>query len=178
MFPNETSYHTSPVIDVTLAGTPVAPVVSSFCVTSSLLEKADTVVLEIADYRGFITGPVKRGDPLVVKWGYAGDELVEIFRGVVRSVGKDDPVVIRGIDYNAIINSQRIQMTFEDETASGIIRAVMAGNGLGLEVEECAVEIDRFDIIQCVAEVAFTLFDSLQRELFGKVRYWNGHKPS
>ena len=156
---SETAYHTSPVIDVTLAGTPVAPVVSSFCVTSSLLEKADTVVLEIADYRGFITGPVKRGDPLVVKWGYADDELVEIFRGVVRSVGKDDPVVIRGIDYNAILNSKRIRVTFEDETASGIIRAVIGGTGLGLEVQECAVEIDRlpfFDrtVRECVDAVA------------------------
>ena len=156
---SETAYHTSPVIDVTLAGTPVAPVVSSFCVTSSLLEKADTVVLEIADYRGFLTGSVKRGDPLIIKWGYAGDELVEIFRGVVRSVGKDDPVVIRGIDYNAVINNKRIQMTFEDETASGIIRAVMAGTGLGLEVEECGMEIDRlpfFDrtVRECVDAVA------------------------
>ena len=159
MFPSETAYHTSPVIDVTLAGTPVGFAVASFCVTSSLLEKADSVVLEIADYRGFLTGPVKRGDPLVIKWGYVGDELVEIFRGVVRSVGKDDPVILRGIDYNAILNSKRIQMTFEDETASGIIRAVMAGTGLVLEVEECGLEIDRlpfFDrtVRECVDAVA------------------------
>ena len=146
VFPNESSYNTNPVIDVTLAGTPVAMLVARFDVTSSLLENADIVTLEIADYRRFFTGSVKRGDPVVIRWGYVGQELVEIFRGVVRSVGMDDPVIIRGIDYNAILNSKRIQKTFEDETASGIIRAVMAETGLGLEIEECGVEIDRLPL--------------------------------
>jgi len=146
VFPNESAYHTSPVIDVPLAGTPVTPIVARFDVTSSLLEKAETVVLELADYNRIITGSVKRGDPLIIKWGYVGEPLVEIFRGVVTSVGLDDPVKIRGIDYNAILNTKRIQKTFEDETASGIIRAAMADTGLGLEIEECDIEIDRLPL--------------------------------
>ncbi|NQT33836.1 hypothetical protein HQ587_01495 [bacterium] len=149
----------SPVIDVTLAGTPVGSIVARFGVASSLKERTDTCVLELADYRRFITGSVKRGDPLVIKWGYAGEELVEIFRGVVRSVGMDDPVIIRGIDYNTILNNNRVQMTFEDETASGIIRAVMADTGLGLDVEDCQLEIDRlpfFDrtVRECIDAVS------------------------
>jgi len=134
------------MIDVTLGGAQVATIVARFCVTSSLLEKADTVVLELADYSRIITGSVKRGDSVVIKWGYVGEELVEIFRGVVRSIGMDDPVVIRGIDYNAILNNKRIQKTFEEETVSGIIRAVMAETGFGLQIEECAVEIDRLPL--------------------------------
>ena len=136
----------SPVIDVTLAGTPVGRIVFGFTVTSNLEEKADTCVLKLADYGRFLTGSVKRGDPIVIKLGYAGEELFEIFRGVVRSIGVDDPVVIRGIDYNAILNNKRIQMTFEDETASGIIKAVMSGSGFRLEVEECELVIDRLPL--------------------------------
>ena len=117
----------APVVDVILAGTPVGRIVSGFTVASALREKADTCVLKLADYGRILTGSVKRGDPLIIKWGYAGEELTEIYRGVVRSVGIDDPVIIRGIDYNAILNSQRIRMTFEDETASGIVKVVMAG---------------------------------------------------
>ena len=143
---NERAYHLSPVIDVTLAGTPVGRVVARFNVASSLPGKADTCVLELADYRRFFTGSVKRGDPLIIKWGYAEEGLTEIFRGVVRSVGMDDPVIIRGIDYNAILNDKRIQMTFEDETASGIVKAVLAGAGLGLDVEECELVIDRLPL--------------------------------
>ena len=44
----------APVVDVTLAGMPVGRIVSGFHVTSSLAEKADTCVLELADYRGFL----------------------------------------------------------------------------------------------------------------------------
>jgi hypothetical protein len=180
VFPNESAYHTSPVIDVTLSVTPVATIVARFEVTSTLLEKAETVVLELVDYNRIITGSIKRGDQLVIKWGYVGQELVEIFRGVVRSVGKDDPVVIRGIDYNAILNSKRIQMTFEDETASGIIRAVMAGTGLGLEVEECAVEIDRlpfFDrtVRECVDAVSELVRKETGEQYYDYIREGNFH---
>ena len=133
----------APVVDVILAGTPVGRIVSGFTVASALREKADTCVLKLADYGRILTGSVKRGDPLIIKWGYAGEELTEIYRGVVRSVGIDDPVIIRGIDYNAILNSQRIRMTFEDETASGIVKVVMAGSGLGLDIEDCDIVIDR-----------------------------------
>ena len=136
----------APVVDVTLAGTPVGRIVSGFNVTSSLEEKADTCVLELADYRRLITGSVKRGDALLIKWGYAGEELSEIFRGVVRSVGVDDPLIIRGIDYNTILNNRRVQMTFEDETASGMVKAVMAGAGLRLDIEECELVIDRLPL--------------------------------
>jgi len=163
--PNEPAYHTSPVIDVTLAGTPVTPIVARFDVTSCLLEKAETVVLELADYNRIITGSVKKGDPLIIKWGYVGEELIEIFRGVVRSISMDDPVVIRGIDYNAILNNKRVRKTFEDETASGIIRAVMADTGLGLEIEECAVEIDRLPLFnQTLRESLDTITEIVKTE--------------
>ncbi len=184
---NERAYLLSPVIDVTLAGTPVGRVVASFGVASSLLEKADTCVLELADYRRFFTGSVKRGDPLIIKWGYAGEELVEIFRGVVRSVGMDDPVIIRGIDYNAILNSKRVQMTFEDETASGIIRAILADTGLGLDVEDCQLEIDRlpyFDrtVRECVDAVSELVWKETGEEFLDYIRdgifYWSKKKIS
>ncbi len=136
----------APVVDVTLAGTSVGRIVSGITVTSSLEEKADTCVLKLADYGRFLTGSTKRGDPLIIKWGYTDEELTEIFRGVVRSVGIDDPVVIRGIDYITILNSRRIRMTFKDETASGIVKTVMAGAGLELEVEDCELVIDRLPL--------------------------------
>jgi len=172
---NERAYHLSPVIDVTLAGTPVGAIVARFGVASSIKEKADTCVLELADYRRFFTGSVKRGDPLIIKWGYAGEELVEIFRGVVRSVGVDDPVIIRGIDYNTILNNNRVQMTFEDETAAGIIRAVLADAGLGLDIEDCQLEIDRlpfFDrtVRECVDAVSELVLKETGEEFLDYIR--------
>ena len=148
----------SPLIDVTLAGTPVGSFTARLGVTSDLCGKADTCILLIADIKGELGGTLRRGDPLIVRWGYAGEELTEIFRGVVREVGLSDPLVIRGIDYNTILNGKRVQVTFEDETAAGIIRAVLADTGLGLNIEDCQLEIDRlpfFDrtVRECVDAV-------------------------
>ena len=140
---NNSTYLASPIIEVTLAGLAIGSIVASFEVSSSLIEKADSCILKLADYGRLFTGAVKRGDPLIINWGYSGEPLVEIFRGVVRSIGVDDPVIVRGIDYNTILSSKRVQMTFEDETASGIIRAVMTGTGLGLDIEDIELEIDR-----------------------------------
>jgi len=171
----------APVVDVTLAGTSVGRIVSGYNVTSSLEEKADTCVLELADYRRLITGSVKRGDALLIKWGYAGEKLTEIFRGVVRSVGVDDPLIIRGIDYNAILNSKRIQMTFEDETASGIVKAVMAGSGLRLAIEECELVIDRLPLFnrtlrECIDSITQLVQQETGEACFDYIRdgifYW------
>lgn len=161
----------SPVVDVTLAGMPVGRIVSGFTVTSNLEEKADTCVLKLADYGRLMTGSVKRGDPLVVKWGYTGEELTEIFRGVVRSIGVDDPVLIRGIDYNTILNSQRIQMTFEDETASGIIKAVMAGSEFGLEIEDCEFLIDRLPLFNRTLREAVDVVTEIVKRESGDLYY-------
>ncbi|HHE46386.1 MAG TPA: hypothetical protein ENL08_01615, partial [Bacteroidetes bacterium] len=108
-----------PMIDVTLAGRPIGLLTARLGVTSDLCGKADTCVLLIADGKGELRRAIRRGDPLLVQWGYAGEDLTEIFRGVVREVGLSDPLVIRGIDYNAILNHKRVRMTFEDETANG-----------------------------------------------------------
>ena len=156
---NNSTYLASPMIEVTLAGLAIGSIVASFEVSSSLYEKADICILRLADYGRLFTGAAKRGDQLTIKWGYSGEPLVEIFRGVVRSIGVDDPVIVRGIDYNTILNSKRVQMTFEDETASGIIRAVMAGTGLGFDIEDCDMEIDRLPffnrtIRECIDEVS------------------------
>lgn len=155
----------APVVDVTLAGTPVGRIVSGFTVASNLEEKADTCILKLADYGRFLTGSTKRGDLLIIKWGYAGEELTEIFRGVVRSVGVDDPMLIRGIDYDTILNSQRIQMTFEDETASGIVKAVMASSGLGLDIEQCDIVIDRLPLFnRTLREAVDAVTEIVKRE--------------
>ena len=172
---NKSTYLASPVIEVTLAGLAVRSIVASFEVSSSLIEKADTCILKLADYGRLFTGSVKRRDQLSIKWGYSGEPLVEIFRGVIRSIGVDDPVIIRGIDYNTILNSKRVQMTYEDETASGIIRAVMAGTGLKLDIEDCELEIERLPFFnltvrECIDAVSEIVRRQTDQQYFDYIR--------
>jgi len=180
------SPYLSPVVEVELAERQVGCLVARLGATSDLCGKADTCVLLVADGKGELGGTVRRGDPLLIRWGYAGEDLTEIFRGVVREVGLSDPLVIRGIDYNAILNSKRIRMTFEGETAAGIIRGVMAETGLGLDVEDCELEIDRLPFFdRTVRECIDAVIDLVRRETgdeyFDYIRegvfYW-GRKDS
>jgi len=164
-----------PVIDVTLAGISVGSLTARLGVVSDLCGKADTCILLVADGKGELGGSVRRGDPLVVRWGYTGENLNEIFRGVVREAGLSDPLVIRGIDYNAILNYKRIRMTFENETATGIIRAVMADTGLELDIQECELEIDRlpfFDrtVRECIDAVSDLVRREIGNEYFDYIR--------
>jgi len=160
------------VIDVTLSGKAVAPLTARFGVTSDLRGQADTCVLMVADKANELEQTVERGDPLVIRWGYGGGELTEIFRGVVRrpapakaGVGVDGQVVVLGVDYNTILNSRRVRVTFEDETASGVIRALTADTGLGLEVEECRLEIDRLPLFdQTLRQAIDAVTDLVRRE--------------
>ena len=161
----------NPVIDVTLVGRTIGSLTARFGITSDLCGKADTCVLMVADGKGELGRAVGRGDPLIVRWGYAGEDLTEIFRGVVRETGVADPLVIRGIDYNAILNRKRVQATFEGETAAGIVRAVMADTGLGLAVEECELEIDRLPFFdRTVRECIDTITERVRREI-GEARF-------
>ena len=52
----------NPVIDVTLAGKPIAPLVSRLEVVSDLLGKADTCVVMVADYGRSLARSVNQGD--------------------------------------------------------------------------------------------------------------------
>jgi len=165
----------SPVIDVTLAGASVGPFTARLGVTSDLCGKADTCILLVADGKGELGRAVRRGDPLLIRWGYAGEDSLEIFRGVVREVGLSDPLVIRGIDYNAILNHKRVRVTFEEETAAGIIQAVMADTGLGLDVEDCQLEIDClpfFDrtVRECVDAVTELVRSETGEEILDYIR--------
>jgi len=140
---DEAARFLNPVLEVEVGNRSVGRWVAQMGVTSDRRGRADTCVLTVADTSGELGRSIKRGEALTIGWGYAGEDLTEIFQGVAREVGIADPLVIRGIDYNVILNSRRITTTFEGETASGIVKALLAGTGLKLAIEECDLEIER-----------------------------------
>jgi len=133
----------NPVLEVEIKGQPVDRFVSRLAVNSDRRGPADTCVLILAGADG---KGIARGDSLRVRWGYAGSDLTEIFRGFVREIGVNGQVVVRGIDYGAILNAKRVTVTFEEETATGVVKSLLAGTGLGLKLEECGVVIERLPI--------------------------------
>jgi len=155
----------NPVVEVGLAGRAVGRIVALLEVSSDRRGPADACLLRVTDPKGELGRSLMRGYPLRIAWGYAGESLTEIFRGVVRETDACDPLTIRGIDYNAVLNAKRVTMTFEDETATGLVRALLAGTGLGLEVEECDVVIDRLPLFnRTLREAIESVTNIIRRE--------------
>jgi len=165
----------NPVVQVTVAGREIGANVSRFGVVSDLREKADTCVVMVADQNRSLAESIKRGDLLAIGWGYAGEELTEIFRGVVREVGSAGQTVIRGIDWNVLLNSLRANATFQDDTISGIVKAIIADASLKVEIEECDVTPELFPgfgrtIRECLDELSQLAGREKGEEYFDYIR--------
>ena len=132
-----------PVINVLVNGVDQSLFVAEFSVISDLRGKADTCRIALEDHEGTRGEAIAKGDSLALKWGYEGGVLTEIFRGVVLDSNHSDPLEIRGIDYNTVLNATRIVQTYQDDTVSGIMKALLNGTGLELEIEDCEVTVDR-----------------------------------
>ena len=132
-----------PVINVLVNGVDYSLLTAEFSVLSDLWGKADTYRIALEDHDGTRGETIAKGDSLALKWGYEGNELAEIFRGVILDSNHSDPLEIRGIDYNTILNAKKILQTYQDDTISGIMKAVLNDSGLELDIEECEVVIDR-----------------------------------
>jgi len=167
----DTGQYYQPLLSVKIGGEERASLVHEMGIQSDLRGKSDTCVVVLSNQRL----EINRGDALQIKWGYRGGDLTEIFRGVVRDSSESDPLTVLGIDYNTILNQQRISQTFQSETASGIVKAIMAGTGLGLEIEECAVEIARLPfpyttLRECLDTVAAIVKKETDEEYFEYIR--------
>lgn len=136
-----------PRISVLIDGNEYATSIQSFAVVADLRERAVTVELAIEDLLKAKGSQIRRGMPLKVLWEYSSDAMTELFCGVVRDVdGARSPLRVKGIDYNTILAAKRITATYQDETAEGIIRAILAESSLAVDAAESGVVIDRLPL--------------------------------
>ena len=132
-----------PLINVPVNGVDYSLFTAEFSILSDLRGKADTCRITLEDHEGTRGEAINKGDSMKIKWGYEGGSLTEIFRGVVLDSNHSDPLEIRGIDYNTVLNAIRIIQTYQDDTISSIMKALLNGSGLELEIEDCEVTVDR-----------------------------------
>ena len=132
-----------PEINILVNGVDYSLFTAEFSVLSDLRCKADTCRIALEDHEGTRGEAIAKGDSLTLKWGYEGGALTEIFRGVVLDSNHSDPLIIRGIDYNTILNAEKILQTYQDDTVNGIMKAILNSAGLELDIEDCEMVIDR-----------------------------------
>jgi len=164
-----------PVIIVLINGIDYSLFTAEFTVLSDLRGKTDTCRITLEDHEGTRGVAIAKGNPLALKWGYEGGTLTEIFRGVVLDSNHSDPLEIRGIDYNTVLNATRIILTYQDDTVSGIMKAILSGTGLELEIEDCEITVDRLPffnrtIRECVDSLTAIADRETGEEYFDYIR--------
>ena len=138
-----------PVIKVSVNGVEQSLATAQFSVDSDLRGKAESCLITLEDQDGSRGDSFVQGNGLEIQWGYEGGSLTRIFQGLVLDSNRSNPLIVRGIDYNTILNAIRIKQTYQDDTVSGIMKAFMIWSGLELEIEDCEVEIDRIPFFNC-----------------------------
>jgi len=138
-----------PVINVAVNGVDYSLATAEFTVNSDLRGKADSCRITLEDQDGSRGDSFIKGNALEIQWGYEGGSLTRIFQGVVLDSNHSNPLEIRGIDYNTLLNAVKIKQTYQDDTVSGIMKAFMIWSGLELEIEDCEVEVDRIPFFNC-----------------------------
>jgi len=161
-----------PRISILIDGKDYASSVQSFTVVADLREPAVTVELAVEDLLKKKGSQIKRGMPLKISWGYSPDGMFELFRGVVRDLdGARSPLQVKGIDYNTILAAKRITATYQDESAEGIIRVVLADTGLTVDAAESGVTIDRLPLFNVTLREAVDTVTALVRKQTGETWY-------
>ena len=164
MFPSPPNFF-KPLINVLVNGVDYSLFIAEFSALSDLRGKADTCQIILEDHEGTRGEVITQGDSLVIKWGYEGGGLTVIFQGVVLDSNHSDPLTIRGIDYNTVLNATKILMTYQDDNVSGIMKAVMRNTGLVLEIADSEVLVDRIPFFNCtVRECIDSLTGIVNRE--------------
>ena len=155
-----------PIIKVSINGLEQSLAVARLSVDSGLRNKADSCRITLEDHDGSRRNSFVKGNGMEIFWGYEGGSLTRIFQGVVLDSNHRNPLEIQGIDYNAILNAVRIKQTYQDDTVSGILKAVMIWSGMELEIEDCDVTIERIPFFNCtLRECIDSLTSIASREL-------------
>ena len=100
-----------PVIKVVVNDLEQSLVIARFTVDSGLRNKADSCRIILEDHDRNQGKSLDKGNGLEIEWGYEGGSLPWIFQGMGLDSNHADPLEIRGIDYNTILNAVKIKQT-------------------------------------------------------------------
>lgn len=137
-----------PAVRVELGGISLEDSVPFLEVNASRSEPAASCVLAISDPARELGGKLRIDDPVIIEWGYKGQELASIFDGLVRDVcRREQTLVVEALDRMKLLADKRLTITYQDETPTTIIRNMLAEAGIDdADLEEISEPLDRLPL--------------------------------
>ena len=137
----------APEIEVSIGDRTRLGTVQRLEVAAARGEPAATAFLDLSNVRFEWQDGAADGDPLVVRWGYRGQELAPLFDGTVQRALLRETLSVWGLCRARALMDTRVTRTYQDETAETIVRHLVEGAGFAsLDLAACPTEIDKLPL--------------------------------
>jgi len=137
----------APEIEVTIGEEIHLASVQRMEVTAARSQPVSSVYLELSNVRFEWEGGAEDGDPLVLRWGYRGQDLHPLFDGTVLRAHLRETFRVWGLCRARILADTRITRTYKDEAADAVVNHLVAGLGFSsLDVAPCDLVIDKLPL--------------------------------
>ena len=137
----------APEIEVTIGEETRLASVQRMEVAASRSQPAVSVYLELSNLRFEWEEGAEDGDPLVLHWGYRGQDLHPLFDGTVLRAHLRETFKVWGLCRARALSDTRVTRTYQDEAADAVVNHLVAGFGFSsLDVAPCDLVIDKLPL--------------------------------
>jgi len=137
----------APEIEVTIGEETRLASVQRMEVAAARSQPVASVYLELSNVRFEWEGGAKDSDPLVLRWGYRGQDLHPLFDGTVLRAHLRETFKVWGLCRARALADTRLTRTYQDEAADAVVNHLVAGLGFSsLDVASCDLVIDKLPL--------------------------------
>ncbi len=137
----------APEISVTIGERTRIGTVRQMEIAAACSEPVATATLDLSNLRFEWEDGANDGDPLIIQWGWRGQELSPLFDGTVLRSHLRENLKVWGLCRGRTLADTRITRTYQDEEARAIIQHLVLGcNFTTLDIAFCEAILDKLPL--------------------------------
>ena len=150
----------APEIEVTIGEETRLASVHQMEVAAARSQPVATVYLELSNVRFEWNEGAADGDPLVLRWGYRGQDLSALFDGTVLRTHLRETFKVWGLCRARVLVDTRITRTYQDEAADAVVNHIVGNLGFSsLDIVPCNQVIDKLPLRNSTVVQALTFLN-------------------
>ncbi|MFH1531084.1 MAG: hypothetical protein ABIK09_10175 [Pseudomonadota bacterium] len=137
----------APEIEVTVGDRTRLASVQRMEVVAARSQPIASAYLELSNVRFEWEGGAADGDPLLLRWGYRGQDLAPLFDGTAMCAHARDTFSVWGLCRARALADTRLTRTYQGEAADAVVSHLVGDLGFAsIDVSSCAETIDKLPL--------------------------------
>ena len=150
----------APEIEVTVGEETRPASVKRMEVAAARSQPVVSVYLELSNVRFEWEEGAANGAPLVLRWGYRGQDLHPLFDGTVLRAHLRETFKVWGLCRARALADTKVTRTYQDEAADAVVNHLVSGLGFAsLDVAPCDLVIDKLPLRDSTVVQALTFLN-------------------